>query len=238
MTPDRRLVSADSPFTQKWEPTVNSYFQGDFHRATRAVEEAEGIMPGFADLMRLRIEAGMRGEGGSGVRRHGLAISLGFAGVLGLALLFMGVQRAVRSRGAWTTDRIPRVSPAEVQTRLETGAAVALVDARQPASFCQSPFEAVEAIRYDVERPSLQALHVQVVPTGEVIAYCDCTDEATSTQVALQLLQAGYRHVAVVRGGFQGLIEAGVAMVPKDVTPTLSPAALTGSVAPPTRRPV
>lgn len=78
---------------------------------------------------------------------------------------------------------------------------------------------------------------MQVAPTGKVIAYCDCPDEATSTQVALQLLQAGYRHVSVVRGGFQGLIEAGVAMAPKDVTPTLSPAALTRSVAPPARSP-
>ncbi|MBI2454693.1 MAG: hypothetical protein HYV46_00985, partial [candidate division NC10 bacterium] len=47
-------------------------------------------------------------------------------------------------------------------------------------------------------------------------------DEATSARVALQMMQAGYRHVAVVRGGFQGLVEAGVAVAPKDITPASS----------------
>ena len=33
--------------------------------------------------------------------------------------------------------------------------------------------------------------------------------------MALQLIQAGYSQVSVVRGGFQGLMEAGVALAPK-----------------------
>jgi hypothetical protein len=42
--------------------------------------------------------------------------------------------------------------------------------------------------------------------------------------VALQLMQAGYTRVAVVRGGFPALMEAGVAVAPKDVTPVSLPA--------------
>ncbi|MEK6717006.1 MAG: hypothetical protein AAB253_00265 [candidate division NC10 bacterium] len=37
--------------------------------------------------------------------------------------------------------------------------------------------------------------------------------------MALQLMQAGYSRVSVVRGGFQGLLEAGVSVAPKNVTP-------------------
>ena len=37
------------------------------------------------------------------------------------------------------------------------------------------------------------------------------------------MMQAGYSRVAVVRGGFQGLVEAGVAVAPKDITPTSAP---------------
>jgi 3-mercaptopyruvate sulfurtransferase SseA len=61
----------------------------------------------------------------------------------------------------------------------------------------------------------MQTLQVQVGRNGEVVAYCDCFDEATSTQVALQLLRAGHERVAVVRGGFQVLMEAGVPFAPK-----------------------
>ncbi len=37
-------------------------------------------------------------------------------------------------------------------------------------------------------------------------------------------MQAGYNRVAVVRGGFPALMEAGVAVAPKDVTPLSLPA--------------
>ncbi|HSB73700.1 MAG TPA: trypsin-like peptidase domain-containing protein [Candidatus Methylomirabilis sp.] len=229
--------SADSPFTQKWEQAVASYFQGDYPGAARAVEEAERIMPGFSDLMRLRLEAGMRGGRESGIGQGGLRVGLALAGVLALALLATGVRRVIRGRTAQVEDSVPRLAPGEVQRRLDAGSAVALLDARQRASFEESPLQAAGAIRYDIERPSLHALQLQVSPSGEVIAYCDCPDESTSAQVALQLLKAGYRRVAVVRGGFQGLVQAGVAMMPKDVTPTPSAAALAGGAAPPTQSP-
>ena len=37
-------------------------------------------------------------------------------------------------------------------------------------------------------------------------------------------MQAGYSRVSVVRGGFQALMDAGVSVAPKDVTPALPPA--------------
>ena len=36
--------------------------------------------------------------------------------------------------------------------------------------------------------------------------------------MALQLMRAGYHRVSVVRGGFAGLMEAGVAVAPKKAT--------------------
>lgn len=37
-------------------------------------------------------------------------------------------------------------------------------------------------------------------------------------------MQAGYDRVSVVRGGFHALLEAGVSVAPKDITPALPPA--------------
>jgi hypothetical protein len=41
--------------------------------------------------------------------------------------------------------------------------------------------------------------------------------------VALQLIRAGYSQVSVVRGGFQGLVEGGVAIAPKSKSAPAAP---------------
>ena len=53
-------------FTQKWDQAVTSYFEGNYARAARAVEEAERIMQGFPDLMWLASDARMREKGPGG----------------------------------------------------------------------------------------------------------------------------------------------------------------------------
>ncbi len=167
------VPSADSPFTQKWEQAVARYFEGDYRGAARTLEEAEQIMPGFADLMRLRVEAGMRAERQSVFSGRSLTLWIGLGAGLALTLLAVVVGRAVRGRTSQGGGQIPRVSPAEVRSRQEGGAGVALVDARRQEAFAESPVQAVGAIRYDVERSSPQALQVQVAPSGEMIVYCD-----------------------------------------------------------------
>jgi hypothetical protein len=167
------VPTADSPFTQKWEQAVASYFQGDYAGAARAVEEAERIMPGFSDVMRLRIEAGMRGARDTGVGRRGLTVWIGLGAGLALALLVVAVWRVPKSRFWRSRERAERLSPNEVRSRLDGGSGVALVDARNGVKFAESPVQAVGAIRYDVERSNPHALQVQVAPSGEVIVYCD-----------------------------------------------------------------
>jgi len=165
--------TTDSPFTQKWERAVNSYFAGNYTQAIRNVEEAERIMPGFPDLMRLRSEAQMRAERkpGFGGRSWTLGVSLGVS--LGVALLVLGVRRVVKSRLRRARGRVQRIAPDEIRRRLEAGSAVTLVDARHGIKFEGSPVHAAGAVRYDVDRPNLPALQVRVAPDGEVVAYCD-----------------------------------------------------------------
>jgi S1-C subfamily serine protease len=165
--------TADSPFTQKWEQAVASYFQGDYAGAARTVEEAERIMPGFADLMRLRIEAGMRKEGQSRFGGPGFTLWLGLGGGLALALLAVAVWRVGKSRSRRMAGGVQRISPNEVRSRLDAGSRVTLVDARNGVNFEESPIQAAGALRYDSERSSPQPLQVQVGPGGEVIVYCD-----------------------------------------------------------------
>ena len=167
------VPTADSPFTQKWEQAVARYFQGDYAGAARTVEEAERIMPGFADLMRLRIEAGMRGERQSGFGGRGLTVWVGLGGGLAVALLVVAAWRVGKSRSWRTRGGVQRMSPNEVRSRLDGGSVVTLVDARTGVKFEGSPVQAAGALRYDIERSTPQALQVEVAPSGEVIVYCD-----------------------------------------------------------------
>jgi rhodanese-related sulfurtransferase len=198
---------ADSPFTQKWERAV----------------EAERIMPGFPDLTRLRSEAQMRAEREPRFGARSLTLGVGLGVSLGVALLVIRVRSAVKSRLRRPHARVQRMAPEDIRGRLEAGSAVTLVDARHGINFEGSPVQAAGAVRYDVDQPNLPALQVRVPHDGEVVAYCDCPDEATSARVALQLMQAGYSRVSVVRGGLPALMEAGVQVTPKDVTTTPSP---------------
>jgi hypothetical protein len=149
--------TANSPFTQTWERAVTRYFQGNYAGAVQTVEEAERIMPGFPDLVRLRSEARMRAERQPASSGHWLAWGAGF----GLALLAVGAWSVVRRKTRQASGRVRRISPNEVRSRLDAGSAVTLVDARQGVAL------------EDGERAGPQALQVTVAPSGEVVVYCD-----------------------------------------------------------------
>jgi rhodanese-related sulfurtransferase len=216
---------ADSPFQQAWERGVQAYFQGDYPRSVASLAVAERLVPGFPDVRRLRGEAqlGLEQASGSTVRRLALGIGLGVG--VGAALLILGLRTAARRR--MLRGRVRRIGPDEIRGRLEAGAPVALLDARRKEQYEKSPVQAAGALRYDANHPDVRTLAVRVGPDGEVVAYCDCPDETSSTNVALQLMRAGYTRVSVVRGGFPALMAAGVEVEPKDVTP---PTAAAGPV--------
>ena len=218
-------LGVDSPFQHAWERGVQAYFQGDYPRSVANLAVADRLVPGFPDVRRLHGDAQLRLERapGSSVRRLALGVGLGVG--VGVALLILGVRAAARRRRQ--RSRVRRIGPAEIRGRLEAGAPVALLDARRKEQYETSPVQAAGALRYDADHPDVRTLTVRVGANGEVVAYCDCPDETSSTNVALQLMRAGYTRVAVVRGGFPALLAAGVEVEPKDVAP---PTAAAGSV--------
>ena len=164
---------ADSPFTQKWDVAVTSYFSGEYRRAATQVEEADRIMPGFPDVVRLRSEAQMRADRSSGFGERSRTVGVWLGGGLGMALLALGVRSVVSSGVRRRRGIVRRIGSDEIRGRLEAGAPVAIVDARHGGKYDESPVQVTGALRYDVDKPSLRSLQVQVTPGGEVIAYCD-----------------------------------------------------------------
>ena len=167
------VPTTDSPFTQKWDEAVSRFFDGDYRRTIRAVDEAERIMPGFPDLRLLRSEAQLRVGQGGGLSGRRRMIGLGLGGALALALLVLGVRTTVKARLERSRGSVRRISPDDIRRKLEAGAPVTVVDARHGGNFDDSLAQITGAVRYDVDNPSLPAFRLRVDPGGEVVAYCD-----------------------------------------------------------------
>jgi len=167
------VPTTDSPFTQKWREAVTQFFEGDYRRAIRAVDEAERIMPGFPDLRLLRSDAQLRMGRTSGFSGRRGMIGLGLGGALGVALLVLGVRTTVKARVERARGHVRRITPDDIRRKLEGGTPLTVVDARHGGNFDDSPVQIAGAVRYDVDNPSLPTFRLQVKPGGEVLAYCD-----------------------------------------------------------------
>jgi len=167
------VPTTDSPFTQKWGEAVDQFFEGDYRRAIRAVDEAERIMPGFPDLHLLRSEAQLRMGRDTAFSGHRRMTGLGLGRPLGMALLVLGVRTTVKARLERARGHVRRITPDDIRRKLEAGTPLAVVDARHGGNFDDSPMQIAGAVRYDVDNPSLPSFRLKVNPGGEVLAYCD-----------------------------------------------------------------
>jgi hypothetical protein len=156
----------------EWTGAVTAYFGGEYRQSVAHLERAERLMPGFPDVQRLRADAQMRSNKNPRLLRRGKALGLGLGGVLVGILAVGGVRSVVKRRRDDTPRGVPRVSPEDLRRRLDVGVGVTLLDARRSVEFDPSPVQAAGALRYDVDRPDMEALRVQVNPDGEVVAYC------------------------------------------------------------------
>jgi len=163
----------DTRFMTEWAEGVAAYFRGEYKRSLGHLNDADRIMPGFPDIQRLRADAQMKVDKYPRFMRRGQTVGLGIGAVLVGVLAVLGLRTIVRNRVRTGPAGIRRVQPEELRRRLETGAGVALLDARHGTHFDDASVQAAGALRYDVDDPDVQALRVQVNPDGEVVAYCD-----------------------------------------------------------------
>lgn len=107
---------------------------------------------------------------------------------------------------------LQRISPADLKRRLDAGEPLLLLDVRRSEALVRNPMGIASAvpILLDEAEPGVPDLPRET----EMLAYCLCSGQASSTRVALWLAQAGYRNVWVLDGGLPAWQAADLPTVP------------------------
>lgn len=106
-----------------------------------------------------------------------------------------------------------RISIHDLKVRLESGSGVLLLDVRSAESWKASTNKIKGAMR--VAREEVEKKMSEWKKTQEVIAYCACSDDATSLQVVEIMKKAGFKNVKALWGGWDAWGQAGYATEPK-----------------------
>ena len=95
---------------------------------------------------------------------------------------------------------LPRIAPEALLHRLELPEPpLLLLDVRRPGSLQKHPFGISGAVPIVLESDGPQLPDVDRVQ--EIVAYCLCAGQASSTRVAQWLIEAGYTRVSILEGG-------------------------------------
>jgi membrane protein DedA with SNARE-associated domain/rhodanese-related sulfurtransferase len=108
--------------------------------------------------------------------------------------------------------RVARISPEELKDKLETGVEVVIVDLRVPLDFAAAPLTLPGAIRVAPEE--MADRHTEIPRDCDVVLYCSCPDEFTSTRAALLLKTYGIHRVRPLAGGYDTWLQKQFPLAP------------------------
>jgi rhodanese-related sulfurtransferase len=129
-----------------------------------------------------------------------------FGVLLGGLLLYIGWKYVNRQRFLRKL-RIARITPAELQQRMQAGESVIVVDLRHALEFESDPETIPGAVHMDAAELE-EAL--EVIPRDrEIVLFCSCPNEATAAQMALRLRNLGITRIRPLAGGLAGWRDCG-----------------------------
>ncbi len=112
---------------------------------------------------------------------------------------------------------IPRIKPEELKQMIEKGGAFVVLDVRDSGSYEAGHIKGAVNIYYDANAdPNDRQMMLVALPMDKlIITYCDCTDDASSANMAQELYKLGYDRdkVKVLSGGSLRWVELKYPMV-------------------------
>jgi rhodanese-related sulfurtransferase len=134
--------------------------------------------------------------------------------MIGLVCLFamLSLWRVVQHLKLAATVRGLRLEPDQLRDLIESAAQRQatppfIIDLRQPKDFQHNPFRLPNALR--LTPSALRRPEVVLPKDGDVILYCSCPNQATSTFWAMRLNRLGAQRVRLLHGGWEAWRNAG-----------------------------
>lgn len=116
------------------------------------------------------------------------------------------------------TREIERITAEELKAKLTKNELVMIIDLRATGSFIDSPSKIKGAIHMKARRLSYRlgfAPFKDLPRDREIVTYCACPSDEISVRAAQVLLDAGFKRVRVLKGGWQAWLKAGGQMESK-----------------------
>jgi len=114
--------------------------------------------------------------------------------------------------------RFARITPEELNGKMEAGEDLMVVDLRHPLEFDADRVKVFGALHMLPEE--LAQRHQEIPRDRDVVLYCTCPNEATSAMMTRRLHRLGITRVRPLAGGFDAWVEGGFPLEPKMATAT------------------
>jgi rhodanese-related sulfurtransferase len=115
---------------------------------------------------------------------------------------------------------IPRITAEELKKMIDKGEAVVTVDTRDSGSYDAGHIKGAVNLYYDpTSDPMTRQMMLIALPMDKlIVTYCDCTDDASSANMAEELYQLGYDRdkIKVLSGGSLRWVELKYPLVAKN----------------------
>lgn len=107
------------------------------------------------------------------------------------------------------------ISAGGAKALIDSGEATRLVDVRSERAYLNSEEMLRDSVRLNLDRPVRDAEEQAIPQDAWILLFCTCPSEQTSLRVAKELRAAGWGKAVAVVGGWDALLEQGLAVGPK-----------------------
>ncbi len=113
---------------------------------------------------------------------------------------------------------LPRVKVEELKQMIDKGGDLVVVDTRDSGSYSAGHIKGAVNIYYDpTSDPMNRQMMLMALPMNKlIVTYCDCTDDASSANIAKELYDLGYDRdkIKILSGGSLRWVELKYPMIP------------------------